>query len=152
MKRAIYSWACMVGLAACAAPVTTSHKTITVEGNTLQITSGTGNTGRFISVENTRKVWEGSLKGGKEKWLARRDMLNMTARKEIEHICGEWFVALHKGPIYRMLDSDETMGGMAPALGVGVAMAAYLAAEASTKDTNIPASVYMEFSCQRDEK
>jgi hypothetical protein len=51
-----------------------------------------------------------------------------------------------------MLDNDETMGGMAGVLGVSVAMAAYLAAEAATKDSNIPTGVYMEFGCPEDRK
>src|SRR5579872_6263802 len=114
MKQALYLLACMSVLGACAAPVTTSQRTVTVDGNDLQITSGTLNNGRFISVEKTQKVWEAGLKGGKEKWIARRDILLLTARNDIERICGEWFVAMHKGPIYNMLDNDETMGGAAP--------------------------------------
>lgn len=152
MKRALYLFVSMFGLVACASPVTTSQKTVTAEGNELEITSGTFSNGRFVSVKKTQKAWEAHLKGGKEKWTARSDALRLTARGEIHRICDEWFVAIQKGPIYNMLDSDETMGGIAPALGVSVAMVAYLAAEAATKDTNIPSSVYMEFTCPKDEK
>jgi hypothetical protein len=152
MKRVLYLLTCMSALAACASPVTTSQRTVTVDDNRLEITSGTLNNGRFITVANAQKVWEGDLKGGKEKWIARRDVLLLTARNEIEAICGEWFVAMRKGPIYNMLDNDETLGGAAPALGVAVSMAAYLAAEAATQVTNIPSSVYIEFSCQDDKK
>lgn len=142
---------CLV-LAACSSPVVKSHTTKVVGGNNLQVTSGTVSGGRFISVANTHKEWAASLKGGKERWNARRGALLSTARAEMEQICGDWFVALRKGPLYNMLDSDETMGGVAPALGVTVAMAAYIAAEAATKDTNVPSSMYMEFACQSDEK
>jgi hypothetical protein len=152
MKRVLYLLVCMSGLVACAAPVTTSQRTEIIHDNKLQITSGTFDKGRFVSVANAQKVWEARLKGGKEKWILRRDLLRFIARKEIEHICGSHFVAIRKGPIYNMLDNDETMGGVAPALGVSVAMLAYIAAEAATLPTNIPASVYMEFSCQKDEK
>jgi hypothetical protein len=152
MKHGLYLLACISVLAACTSPVTTAQRTVTLEGNDLRISSGTLSNGRFITVENVRKTWEGELQGGKEKWTARSDLLHTTARNEIETICGQWFVAIHKGPIYNMLDSDETMGGMAPALGVEVSMVAYLAAEASTKDTNIPTSVYMEFSCPNEGK
>src|SRR5580658_773916 len=120
MKQALYLLACMSGLVACASPVTTSQRTVTVDGNNLQITSGTLNNGRFITVENAQKVWEADLKGGKEKWIARRDILLLTAKDEIERICGQPFVAMHKGPVYNMLDNDETLGGAAPALGVAV--------------------------------
>ena len=126
-------------------------KTVPVDDNNLKISSGTLSSGRFVTVENAQKLWEGELKGGKEKWPARRDALLVTARSEIEGICGEWFVAM-KAPIYNMLDSDETLGGAAPALGVAVSMAAYIAAEANTQVTNIPSSVYIEFSCQDDKK
>jgi len=152
MKRSLYLLAAFAALAACDSPVTTSKRTVTEGGNGLLITSGTTGGGRFVSVDNPQKSWEGDLKGGREKWGARRDVLHDTARNEIERICGEWFVAIHKGPVYNMLDNDETMGGAAPALGVAVSMAAYLAAEAATKDTNIPTGVYMEFSCQGEGK
>lgn len=151
MKHTITLLACLA-LVACSSPVVKSQKTTTVEGNSLQVVSGTANGGRFISVANSQKEWAGGLKGGKEQWNARRGVLLSTARTEMEQVCGDWFVALRKGPLYTMLDSDETMGGVAPALGVTVAMAAYIAAEAATKDTNIPSRIYMEFSCQGDEK
>lgn len=51
-----------------------------------------------------------------------------------------------------MLDNDETMGGMAPVLGTTASMLAYLAAEAATKDTNIPTGAYVEFNCPQDKK
>lgn len=156
MRRALSLFtglsASLLWLVACSAPVTTSQKTVTSYGNNLQVVSGTDNNGRFIMVANAQKTWEGVLKGGKEKWIMRRDFLNRFARDEIEKICGSWFVAIRKGPIYNMLDNDETMGGVAPALGVAFSMAAYLAAEAATKDTNVPASAYIEYSCQDDKK
>lgn len=152
MKSVLYFLACLPALVACSGPVTTSERTEEVEGNNLQITTGTLSDGRFITVANAQKVWEGDLKGGKDKWGNRRDFLLLNARQEIESICGQWFVAMRKVPFYNMLDNDETMGGLAPALGATVAMAAYLAAEAATKDTNIPSSVYIEFSCDDDKK
>lgn len=152
MRHPWYLLICMVGLAACAAPVTTAQKTATAHGNKLEIVSGTFSGGRFISVTKAEKVWTGQLKGGKEKWGARRGALHATAKKEIERICGEWFFATLKKPVYNMLDNDETMGGVAPMLGASVAVFAYLAAEAATEDTNIPSGMYMEFSCPKDEK
>lgn len=116
------------------------------------MTSGTLAKGRFITVANAQVGWQGDLEGGKEQWGARSELLYKTARSGIASICGEWFVAVHKGPVYTMLDNDETMGGMAPVLGVAASMVAYLAAEANTKDENISVSAYMEFSCQSDEK
>src|SRR5438105_156611 len=116
MKRALYLLACLPALSACAPAVTTSQRTVAVWGNTLHIASGTLSGGRFVSVANAQKTWEGDLKGGKEKWNARRASLELYARKEIERICGHWFFALRRGPVYNMLDNDETMGGVAPVL------------------------------------
>ena len=150
ITRSLCFTACL-GLAACSSPVTTSTQTVVLYGNTVQITSGTLSKGRFVNVADSQKTWEGDLKGGKEKWGNRRDALHLTANSEIIRICGDWF-ALTKGPIYNMLDSDETMGGVAPALGVSVAMIAYIVADAATQDTNVPASTYVEFTCPKDEK
>lgn len=147
VKQAACVLACASALGACAEPVTTSRQTVTVDGNPLQVSSGTWSEGYFVSVDNVSNTWKGRLKGGKEKWNARRDLLQMQMRNEVTRICGTWFVAPHRGPVYRMLDNDETMGGMAPVLGVSASMIAYLAAEAATKDENIPTGVYFEFEC-----
>ena len=83
---------------------------------------------------------------------ARRDFLKECVKKEAQRICGNRFYATTKKPIYNMLDGDETMGGAAAVMGVGASMLAYLAVAASTKDTNVPAAVYMEFSCMSDQQ
>ncbi len=153
MRRAYCLAALLLVLPACAPPpVTTSTREVEIDDNRLKVSSGTWSKGRFVFVENAKMGWDGDLEGGKEKWEARRQFLYVNARKEIQDICGNWFFAMPKEPVYNMLDNDETMGGIAPVLGVAASMVAYLAAEAKTKDTNVPVSVYIEFSCEKDEK
>lgn len=150
MKRSAFFLSCLLACSACSSPVVTAQRTETIDGNRLQITSGTNSAGRYVAVENVDKRWEGSLKGGKEKWGVRRDLLKKTYRDEIEQVCGEWFYEEVQSAHYNMLDKDETMGGVAPVLGVTASMVAYAAAEASTDPANIPVSVYSEFRCRKD--
>jgi len=152
MKRVIYLLASLLVLVACTEPVVTSRRTVTQDDNELRITSGTWNKGRFILVETAKIGWEADLAGGKEQWSARREFLYSVARDDIRDICGDTFFAVPKRPVYNMLDNDETMGGIAPVLGVAASMVAYLAAEAKTKDENIPVSLYIEFNCMEDEQ
>ena len=121
-----------------------------VEGNRLQVTRGTSDDGRFISVENLDKHWRGIFKGGKEKWGKRKKLLDGMTGNEIRSICGDWFYKELRPPIYEMMDKDETMGGMAPVLGMAASMAAHLAAHSATDPRNVPVSIYREYSCRRD--
>lgn len=143
-------------IAACASTpkVVTSDRTVEVEGNTLQIASGTLSTGRFIVVlnKNPDMRWSGSLKGGKEKWQARATLLNSWMTEEIRDICGEMFYQSIFGPTYKMMDKDDTMGGLAPVLGITASMVAHLAASSATDESNVPVSIYSEFRCRKDEK
>jgi hypothetical protein len=50
-----------------------------------------------------------------------------------------------------MMDKDQTMGGVAPVLGMTAMMAAHLAASSATDPANIPVGLYTEFSCRMDE-
>jgi hypothetical protein len=152
MKSTAYIVAWLFTLTACSSPVVTSQRTETIDGNHLQITSGTNDAGHFIKVENADKRWAGSYAGGKEQWGARKKLLDREYREEIHAICGEWFYQMdrERPPSYNMLDSDETMGGLAPVLGVAASMAAYAAAYSSTSDANVPVSIYGEFRCRRD--
>ncbi len=150
MKSLIHTLPCMLMLAACAAPVVESQRMETVDGNQLQFTSGTTGEGRFLRIENVEKQWHGTLKGGKEKWQARATMLNSWSTREIRDICGDTFYHLMLGPMYNMMDKDDTMGGAAPVLGIAASMAAHLAASSATDAANIPISIYSEFSCRKD--
>jgi hypothetical protein len=136
-------------LAACAE--TKSQRTDTIDGNKLQVTYGTITTGRFIMVENVDRRWEGKLKGGREKWLERKDLLDITAQEEMEKICDNWPYVLDRKPFYNMMDKDETMGGAAPMLGMSVAFMAYVAAASATDEANVPVSIYAYFHCRNDE-
>jgi hypothetical protein len=122
----------------------------TVSGNRLQVTRGISDDGRFISVENLDKHWVGKYKGGKEKWSARLHLLDDMSAQEIHDICGEWFFKTKRTPIYEMMDKDETMGGMAPILGMAASMAAHVAAYESTDPRNVPVSIYREYGCRSD--
>ncbi len=150
MKRYLYLVPSLLLLSACGEGAV-SRKTETVDGNMLQITSGTMHTGRYVAVENVDRRWEGGLKGGRGKWLARKNLLKARTEEEMERICDNWPYVLDRGPHYNMMDKDETMGGMAPVLGMTVAVAAYAVASASTDDANIPVSAYTDFHCRNDE-
>jgi hypothetical protein len=154
MARVAYILPILFLLAACGTkPEVTSQKNDTVDGNTLQVTSGTVPSGRFVAVANIDKRWEGKFKGGREKWVARRDLLQKQLWAEMERICQTWpHIVLDRGPHYNMLDKDETMGGLAPMLGSTFAMAAYVAAASATDDANIPTSGYADFHCRSDEE
>lgn len=149
MKHTLYSLLCLL-LPACSKPVIDMQHVKTVDGNKLQITQGTFDGGRFVTVENVDKRWVGRMKGGKEKWGARKTLLEDMSTQEIRSICGTWHYMPTLGPFYNMLDKDETMGGVAPVLGITASMAAYVAAASSTDEANIPTSVYTEFRCHND--
>ena len=133
--------------------VVTDTREVEAEGTTLQIASGTLSTGRFIVVlnKNADMRWAGSLKGGKEKWQARATLLNSWMTEEIRDICGEMFYQSIFGPTYKMMDKDDTMGGLAPVLGITASMVAHLAASSATDESNVPVSIYSEFRCRKDE-
>lgn len=143
-------------LAACSSTpkVVTEDRTVEVDGNKLQIASGTLSTGRFIVVmnKNADMRWVGPLQGGKDKWQARATVLNSWMTEEIRDICGDMFYQSVMGPTYKMMDKDDTMGGLAPVLGITASMAAHLAASSATDEANVPVSIYSEFKCRRDEK
>lgn len=152
--KSIHTILSLLFLAACAAGVEqTSQRVVSVEGNRLQITSGIiPGTGRYVTIDNLDKRWVGKWKGGKEKWGLRAGMLDGMAKREIGTICGDWFYHVVRRPVYGMMDKDETMGGLAPVLGVTAAMAAHLAASSATDPANIPVNIYTEFGCARDER
>ena len=143
-------------LAACSSTpkVVTSDRTVEVDGNKLQIVSGTLSTGRFVVVQNKNADmrWIGPMKGGKEKWQARATLLNSWMTEEIRDICGDLFYESVFGPTYKMMDKDDTMGGLAPVLGITASMVAHLAASSATDESNVPVSIYSEFKCRKDEK
>jgi hypothetical protein len=140
-------------LSACSAPKVESQRMLAVEGNRLQVTSGTiPGKGRYITIVNSDKRWSGKWKGGKEKWKARAALMENLARDEIHGICGESFFEVIRSPVYNMMDKDETMGGMAPVLGIGASMIAHLAADANTDPANVPVSLYAEFGCRFDKQ
>ncbi len=121
-----------------------------VDGNRLQVTTGTMDDGRFITVENLDKHWVGKYAGGKAKWRARKRLLDDLSSREMRGLCGEWLFAALRPPIYEMMDKDETMGGMAPVLGMAASMAAHVAAYSATDAGNVPVSVYREYRCRSD--
>ncbi len=155
MLRILYI-APLVLLAACSSTpkVVTADRTVTVDGNNLQIVSGTLSTGRFIVVlnKNDDMRWLGPMKGGKEKWQARATLLNSWMTEDIRDLCGDIFYQSIYGPTYKMMDKDDTMGGLAPVLGITASMAAHLAASSATDDANVPVSIYSEFKCRKDEE
>lgn len=142
----------LILLSACAGPQVTSQRMMVVDGNRLQVTSGTMRDGRYVTVENVEKQWHGRMKGGKEKWKFRAGMLNNVLTHEIGMVCGDTFFRTIRPPTYKMMDKDETMGGMAPVLGIAASMAAHLAADSATDPANVPVSVYAEFGCPSDDQ
>ncbi len=151
MKKPVYLLPILL-LTACGSPEIKSQKREAIDGNNLEITTGAVPSGRFVSVVNVEKRWEGKLAGGKEKWGARQALLKKKLWAEMEGICGSWpYIVLDREPFYNMMDKDETLGGMAPVLGIAASMAAYMAAYSSTDEANIPVSVYADFHCRNDE-
>ena len=152
MVKYLFAISLCLLLFACSTPVIDLQRTQIIDGNTLQTTSGTNSAGRFISIENLDKQWVGKFAGGKEKWEARKNLLQNMAGEEITHSCGGWVFRFVRPYTFNMLDHDKTMGGMAPVLGGTAEMAGYLIAYSQTKDENIPVSIYADFVCRIDEE
>lgn len=152
MIRAIFLPLILLLTACSADRIPPQQRIDTIEGNRLQVTSGLSDKGRYVSVENLDRQWQGKWQGGKEKWGARKKLFDVLYKREIERVCGIVFHQTLRDAEYKMMDKDETLGGVAPVLGVAASMAAYAAAYSNTDERNIPISVYTEFRCPNDKE
>lgn len=141
----------LLALTACSAPQVTAQREMEVGGNKLLVTSTKAGEGRGLRIENLEKRWVGKYAGGQEKWSARVALLDNLSKSEIISVCGGWAHNVIKPATYNMMDKDETMGGVAPVLGVTALMVGHLVASSNTDPANVPVGVYTEFRCPKDE-
>jgi hypothetical protein len=108
-----------------------------VEQNNLSVSAGKSLVGRYILVENTSRTWNGSFKGGKEKWNYRKQLMFDVGKKELPNLCqGDYTL---EEPSYVMEERDASAYG-GGALG-------YIISAAIASDENIPTKMHLSYKC-----
>ncbi|HQS83712.1 MAG: hypothetical protein B7Y25_03190 [Alphaproteobacteria bacterium 16-39-46] len=111
----------------------------TVDGNQMEIRSGTIREDRFVDVENKMKTWNGSYQGAAEKIPMRKKLFDEIAYKEMSRICGASNYQTEGEPGYSMEDrSAQTYGG---------GLLGALISDMMSKDENLPVSAHYRFKC-----
>lgn len=111
----------------------------TIEGNDIDVISGTSGDSRFITVENKLRTWNGSYQGGEEMVPARKALFTKLANEEAKRVCCPQGFVMDGSPSYTMTErnADHYGGGL---LG-------YVIASAAASYENLPVSGHYNFRC-----
>jgi hypothetical protein len=115
-----------------------------IDGNQFEITSGRLFNSQFVTVTNTRRTWDGDLKGDKDMVPARKKILVDLAKAEAAKICGDDGFEPVGEPTFNMQERDP--------MAFGGGILGVLIAEATSSYKNIPVSGRYEFNCLGEEK
>ncbi len=111
------------------------------DNNQLEIKSGhVGESGKFVTVTNTNRTWEGAYKGGEELVPKRKELLLSVGKDEAEKVCAGKGYSPSGEPDYLMLDrSPDVFGG---------GLIGYALASGLSEYENLPTAMHLNYKCQ----
>jgi len=103
---------------------------------------------RTVRVDSVFRPWNGALKGGKEQFAARKQMMTSLAQEQMTKVCNGSGHSMKGDPYFVMVDRDyDQIAGQYGAIGslMGSALAAY-----NSEDENLPVSGTFTYVCASD--
>lgn len=136
--RKIFLILTITSLSGCAKIDSTWYKNY--DGNQLEIKSGhVGDTGKFVNVTNTNRIWTGSYKGGEEMVPKRKELFFTVGKDEAKKVCADKEYVQSGEPEYVMLDrSPEMFGG---------GLIGYALASGFSEYENLPTAMGLRYKC-----
>lgn len=114
----------------------------TVEGNDIEVKSGTQNSSRVIFVENKLRSWNGRYQGGESMVPERKKLFTQLAKAEAERVCKPHGFVMIDSPSYTMTERNaDTFGGGLIGYAIANAMAEY---------ENLPVAGEYNFKCTNE--
>jgi hypothetical protein len=141
MKRIITVIISALAISGC---VSTDHIWVeNVDGNQLKIMEKHTASHRVIHIENTNRVWTGSLAGGEEHVERRKTFLNDLGKKESAKICAPNEPS-YMDTNFLMIEDD--------AMAYGGGLIGYAIASAAADYKNLPTAAFYLYTCPQDKK
>jgi len=113
-----------------------------IDGNEFEVSSGRLTEGRFITVDNKLRTWNGQFRGGEEKVELRKEFLTKLAEQEAATLCSNSGFEKKDEPNFGMTDTNP--------MAFGGGLLGVLVAEAVSSYDNLPVSIHYRFKCDND--